>query len=105
MMGRVPSVVSSILQSPHLKKNQDVDLVFYAGAPPSKELAREVSTRWPNAGMSVDSRPFSSLGMTFVQISSVRSDGDHRLHLRDRRHRLHRKGGSDPLRPRVVQYH
>jgi hypothetical protein len=48
---RVPSVVSAILQSPDLAEGRSFETVFYGGAPPSKELAREVKTRWPKAGL------------------------------------------------------
>jgi hypothetical protein len=48
---RVPAVVSSILQSPDLPKSKAFESVFYGGAPPSKELAREVKSRWPTTGL------------------------------------------------------
>lgn len=48
---RVPAVVSSILQSPDLDRSIVPETVFYGGAPPSKQLAKEVKTRWPKAGL------------------------------------------------------
>lgn len=48
---RVPAVVSAILQSPDLPKNKSFETVFYGGAPASKELAREVKTRWLKTGL------------------------------------------------------
>ncbi|KAK8849472.1 hypothetical protein IAR55_004805 [Kwoniella newhampshirensis] len=51
VIGGVPAVVSSILQSPDLPKDLTFDTVFYGGAPPSKQMAAEVKTRWPKAGL------------------------------------------------------
>ncbi|KAK1923795.1 hypothetical protein DB88DRAFT_492483 [Papiliotrema laurentii] len=51
VIGGVPAVVASILQSPDLPKYRSFETVFYGGAPPSKELAREVKGRWPKAGL------------------------------------------------------
>ncbi|ORY34955.1 putative long-chain-fatty-acid--CoA ligase [Naematelia encephala] len=51
VIGGVPSVVSAILQAPGLPKSKAFDTVFYGGAPPSRELAREVKARWPKAGL------------------------------------------------------
>ena len=48
---RVPAVVSAILESPDLPRDRSFESVFYGGAPPSKELAREVKARWPKAGL------------------------------------------------------
>ncbi|KAK4688559.1 hypothetical protein P7C73_g1539, partial [Tremellales sp. Uapishka_1] len=51
VIGGVPAVVAAILQSPLLPKDRRFDTVFYGGAPPSKELAKEVKQRWPAAGL------------------------------------------------------
>ena len=48
---RVPSVVSSILDSPDLARERSFETVFYGGAPPSGHLAGEVRARWPTAGL------------------------------------------------------
>ncbi|WWD20097.1 hypothetical protein CI109_104571 [Kwoniella shandongensis] len=51
VIGGVPAVVNSILQSPDLPKDRTFDTVFYGGAPPSKQMAGEVRKRWPKAGL------------------------------------------------------
>lgn len=49
----VPSVVTSLLESPSFKNDKSVDAVFYGGALASKELAAEIKRRWPAAGLLV----------------------------------------------------
>ncbi|WWC93048.1 uncharacterized protein L201_008012 [Kwoniella dendrophila CBS 6074] len=51
VIGGVPAVVSSIIQSPLLPKAQTFDTVFYGGAPPSSHMPKEVKTKWPKAGL------------------------------------------------------
>ncbi|WVQ66525.1 uncharacterized protein L199_004706 [Kwoniella botswanensis] len=51
VIGGVPAVVSSILQSPSLPINQTFDTIFYGGAPPSSHMPKEVKTKWPKAGL------------------------------------------------------
>nr|XP_019043272.1 long-chain fatty acid CoA ligase [Kwoniella bestiolae CBS 10118]OCF22202.1 long-chain fatty acid CoA ligase [Kwoniella bestiolae CBS 10118] len=51
VIGGVPAVVSSILQSPSLPKDQTFDTVFYGGAPPSSHMPKEVKSKWPKGGL------------------------------------------------------
>ncbi|OCF37059.1 long-chain fatty acid CoA ligase [Kwoniella heveanensis BCC8398] len=51
IIGGVPAVVNAIMQSPLLPASQTFDTVFYGGAPPSKQMANEVKTRWPKTGL------------------------------------------------------
>ncbi|WVQ96199.1 hypothetical protein IAU59_003302 [Kwoniella sp. CBS 9459] len=51
IIGGVPAVVNAIKQSPLLPPSQTFDTVFYGGAPPSKQMAGEVKSRWPKTGL------------------------------------------------------
>ncbi|WRT69457.1 uncharacterized protein IL334_006443 [Kwoniella shivajii] len=51
IIGGVPAVISSIIQSPLLPTSQTFDTVFYGGAPPSSHMPKEVKTKWPKAGL------------------------------------------------------
>nr|XP_018260501.1 long-chain fatty acid CoA ligase [Kwoniella dejecticola CBS 10117]OBR82659.1 long-chain fatty acid CoA ligase [Kwoniella dejecticola CBS 10117] len=51
VIGGVPAVVASIVQSPSLPKDTAFDTVFYGGAPPSSHMPKEVKSKWPKAGL------------------------------------------------------
>ncbi|WVR08281.1 hypothetical protein IAU60_005328 [Kwoniella sp. DSM 27419] len=51
IIGGVPAVVNSIMESALLPAGQTFDTVFYGGAPPSAQMARQVKARWPKAGL------------------------------------------------------
>ncbi|WVQ79445.1 hypothetical protein IAT38_001543 [Cryptococcus sp. DSM 104549] len=51
LIGGVPTVASSILNSPDLPKDIQFDGVLYGGAPSSKTLESEIRARWPKAAV------------------------------------------------------
>ncbi|WWC73466.1 uncharacterized protein I206_107436 [Kwoniella pini CBS 10737] len=51
VIGGVPAVVASVIQSPALPKDTAFDTVFYGGAPPSSHMPKELKSKWPKAGL------------------------------------------------------
>lgn len=51
VIGGVPAIVTSILQSPHLPPDHPITNVSFGGAPPPRGLAKQVVEHWPKASV------------------------------------------------------
>jgi acyl-CoA synthetase (AMP-forming)/AMP-acid ligase II len=51
VIGGVPAIVTSIVQSPLLPKNYPISNVSFGGAPPPKGIAKTINDQWPGASM------------------------------------------------------
>jgi acyl-CoA synthetase (AMP-forming)/AMP-acid ligase II len=51
VLGGVPAIVTSILQSPLLPRNYPISAVSFGGAPPPKGLAKSIVQQWSHASV------------------------------------------------------